>query len=44
MKIDQRFTDKFVKISLNFQAYFTVGILLIIVFIIFLKGIKHFNL
>lgn len=44
MKIDQRFTDKFVKISLNFQAYFTVGILLIIVFIIFLKGFKHFNL
>lgn len=44
MRIDQRFTDKFVKISLNLQAFFTVGILLIIIFIIFIKGIKHFNL
>jgi phosphate transport system permease protein len=44
MRIDQRVTDKLVKLSLNFQAIFTVGILLIIVFIIFIKGIKHFNL
>lgn len=44
MKIDQRLTDKLVKISLNMQAFFTVGVLLIIVFIIFIKGIRHFNL
>ncbi|MCX7770818.1 MAG: phosphate ABC transporter permease PstA [Proteobacteria bacterium] len=44
MRIDQRFTDKFVKLTLNLQAIFTVGILMIIVFIIFIKGIRHFNL
>jgi len=44
MKINPRGVDKFVKISLNLQAFFTVGILVVIVLIIFFKGIKHFNL
>lgn len=44
MKIDQRLIDRLVRISLNMQAFFTVGVLLIIVFIIFIKGIRHFNL
>lgn len=44
MRINPRFIDKFVKISLNAQAYFTVGILVIIVFIIFFKGIADLNL
>lgn len=44
MRINQRFTDKFVRISLNLQAVFTVGILIAIVLIIFFKGVKYFNL
>jgi phosphate transport system permease protein len=44
VRINPRFIDKFVKISLNAQAYFTVGILVIIVFIIFFKGISDLNL
>jgi len=44
MRINPKFVDKFVKVSLNLQAFFTVGILVVIVLIIFFKGIKHFNL
>lgn len=44
MRINPRWTDIFVRYSLNMQAMFTVGILVVIVFVIFFKGISHFNL
>ncbi|MFH1081760.1 MAG: phosphate ABC transporter permease PstA [Pseudomonadota bacterium] len=44
MRINPRFIDRFVKISLNAQAYFTVGILIIIVLIIFFKGVSDLNI
>jgi phosphate transport system permease protein len=44
MRINPRLVDRFVKAILNLQAYSTVGILLVIVFVIFFKGISHFNL
>ena len=44
MRVNPRFIDKLVKIILNMQAYSTVGILVVIVFIIFFKGISDLNL
>lgn len=44
MRINPRLTDKFVKYSLNAQALLTVGLLIVIFFIIFIKGIAHVNL
>ncbi len=44
MKINAKLIDKIVKFSLNLQALFTVSILVVIVFIIFIKGITHLNL
>ncbi len=43
MRIKPRIIDNFVKIGLNFQAFFTVGILVVIVAIIFVKGSPHIN-
>lgn len=44
MRIKPRFIDKIVMLSLNFQAFFTVGILVVIVAIIFFKGAPHVSL
>ncbi len=44
MRISPNFVDKIVKISLNFQAFFTVGILIAIVAVIFFKGSPYLNL
>jgi len=44
VRVNPRFIDKLVKIILNMQAYSTVGILVVIVFIIFFKGISDLNL
>lgn len=44
MRIKPRVVDKIVKIGLNFQAFFTVGILVVIVAIIFFKGAPHVSL
>jgi phosphate transport system permease protein len=44
MRIDPRITDKFVKISLDIQAFFAVGILVVILVIIFMKGFPSLNL
>lgn len=44
MRLDPKLTNKIVKISLNIQAILTVFILVIIVLIIFIKGIRNFNL
>jgi phosphate transport system permease protein len=44
MRINPRFTDALVRHFLNLQAYFTVGILVIIVFLIFIKGISNCGL
>lgn len=44
MRINPRFVDRFVKIALNAQAYFTVGILIAIVLIIFFKGFADLNI
>ena len=44
MRINPRLIDKLVSHTLNMQAYFTVGILVIIVFIIFVKGISNCGL
>jgi phosphate transport system permease protein len=44
MRINPRITDKIVQISLNAQAFFTVGILVIIVAIICVKGFGQVNL
>ncbi|MHB8109664.1 MAG: phosphate ABC transporter permease PstA [Syntrophorhabdaceae bacterium] len=43
MRINPRITNKLVRVLLNFQAIFTVGILVIIVAIIFFKGFPQFN-
>ncbi len=43
MRINPRFINRFVRMGLNVQAYFTVGILIIIVAIIFFKGFPHVN-
>jgi phosphate transport system permease protein len=44
MRINPRIINRFVRMGLNVQAYFTVGILIIIVAIIFFKGFPHVNL
>lgn len=44
MRVNPRLTDALVRHLLNMQAYFTVGILVIIVFIIFIKGISNCSL
>jgi len=44
MIINPRITDKLARIILNAQAFFTVGILVVIVVIIFFKGAPHINL
>lgn len=44
MRINPRFTNKSVQYGLDILAWFTVGILVIIVCIIFVKGIPHFSL
>ena len=43
MRIKPRIVDNLVKIGLNFQAFFTVAILVVIVAIIFLKGSPHIS-
>ncbi len=44
MRINPRFTNRLMEILLNTQAFFTVGILVIIVAIILVKGIGNINL
>jgi len=44
MRINPRLVDKIVKIGLNSQAFFTVGILVAIVAIIFFKGSPYLNM
>ncbi|MCX5813658.1 MAG: phosphate ABC transporter permease PstA [Proteobacteria bacterium] len=44
MRIKPRLVDNIVRICLNFQAFFTVGILVVIIAIIFFKGAPHVNL
>jgi phosphate transport system permease protein len=44
VRINPRFIDKIVKIGLNAQAFFTVGILVAIVAIIFFKGSPHLSM
>lgn len=44
MRFDSKTINKIVKISLNIQAILTVFILVAIVLVIFIKGIRHFNL
>jgi phosphate transport system permease protein len=44
MRLNPRITDKIARISFNAQAFFTVGILVIIVAIICVKGFGHVNL
>ena len=44
MRIKPRLVDKIVRICLNFQAFFTVGILVVIVAVIFFKGAPHISL
>lgn len=41
MRINPRLTDKVMRGLLRFQALFTVGILILIIFIIFAKGFSH---
>jgi len=43
VRIRPRIIDNIVKIGLNFQAFFTVGILVVIIAIIFVKGSPHIN-
>lgn len=44
MKFEPKSVNRLIKISLNIQAIFTVSILVAIVLVIFIKGIRHFNL
>ncbi|MCX5899805.1 MAG: hypothetical protein NTX06_03555 [Proteobacteria bacterium] len=44
MRINPRLIDKLVSHTLNLQAYFTVGILVVIVCIIFIKGVSNCSL
>jgi phosphate transport system permease protein len=41
MRINPRFTDKIVRVAFTFQALFTVGILVLIVAVIFVKGFPY---
>ncbi len=43
MRVNPRFIDKLVKIGLNSQAFFTVALLVIIILVIFVKGIPYVN-
>jgi hypothetical protein len=43
MRLNPRWIDKLVRASLLFQAFFTVGILVAIVLIVFVRGIPHIN-
>ena len=43
MRINPRIINRLVRMGLNIQAFFTVGILIIIVAIIFFKGFPHTN-
>ena len=43
MRINPRFTNKLIQLGLNFKAFFTVGILVIIVAIICFKGLPYVN-
>lgn len=44
MRANPRFVNAFVEVCLNAQALFTVSILVVIVFIIFIKGVPHCDL
>lgn len=44
MRINPKITDNIARIGLNFQAFFTVSILVVIVAIICVKGFPHVNL
>jgi phosphate transport system permease protein len=44
VRIKPRLVDKIVRLCFNFQAFFTVGILVVIVAIIFIKGAPHISL
>jgi len=44
MRINPRFINRLMEIALNTQAFFTVGILVVIVAIILIKGIGNINL
>jgi phosphate transport system permease protein len=44
VRLSPRIADKFMKAALSGQAYFTVGILIVIVAIIFVKGFSFVNL
>jgi phosphate transport system permease protein len=44
MRIKPRLVDKIVRLFFNFQAFFTVGILVVIVAVIFFKGAPHISL
>ena len=44
MRIKPRLVDNIVRLCLNLQALFTVGILIVIVAIIFIKGAPHISL
>ncbi|MCX5805682.1 MAG: phosphate ABC transporter permease PstA [Proteobacteria bacterium] len=44
MRIKPRLVDKIVRICFNFQAFFTVGILVVIVAVICFKGAPHISL
>jgi phosphate transport system permease protein len=44
MRINPRHIDKLVNIGLNTQAFFTVAVLVVIIVIIFVKGIAYVNL
>jgi len=43
MRINPRIINRLVRMGLNVQAFFTVGILIIIVAIIFFKGFPHMS-
>lgn len=44
MRVNPRISDRIIRIGLNMQAFFTVGILVVIVAIIFFKGFPYINL
>jgi phosphate transport system permease protein len=44
VRINPRFINRFVKLFLGGQAYFTVGILVVIILIIFFKGFSHLSI
>jgi len=44
VRIKPRLVDKIVRLFFNFQAFFTVGILVVIVAVIFFKGAPHISL